>query len=279
MNRYILIHLRRRLVAFVRLALLAALLAAFLVACGTQPAQPQVVVSSPTPPETETVQPQAEVLRPLPVEAVTMDLGVGSPGRVDVVASGTWNDLCAQLARVEKKQEGKRIEISLSASAEEPGCPPDYLGVPFRVAVPLNPVQMELGEYQIAVNGVEIPFEWDPQKSFSSLPHNEAAIVTHVGVEIGVDSPDSISVVASGEFPNTCAQLDTIEQTITPGHIQIIILVEIPPGPAPDDGECQPGGLPFRLPIPVNADALVPGTYTIDVNGQQNSFDWPPSPG
>jgi len=278
MDRYFLIRPGRRRAMYARYALLAALLAVFLTACGALPVQ-QAEILSPTPAETGTAQPQADVLRPLPVEAVTVEVGVGSPGRVDVVASGTWNDLCAQLARVEQKQEGKRIEISLSASAEQPGCPPDNLGVPFRVEVPLNPVEMEIGEYQIAVNGVEIPFEWDPQKSFSSLPHTEAAIVTHVGVEIGVDAPTSVSVVVSGEFPNTCAQLDTIEQTLSPEHVQIILLAEILPGPAPDGSECQQGGLPFRLPIPLNPDSLAPGNYTIDVNGQQATFDWPPSPG
>ena len=213
MDRYIMIPARRRQDGFLRFAGLAALLAVFLAACGTLPAQPQ-----------------AEVLRPLPVEAVTVQVGVGSPIPVDVVASGTWNDLCAQLARVEQKQDGKRIEISLSASAEKPGCPTDNLGVPFRVAVPLNAVQMEIGEYQISVNGVETTFEWDPQKILSSRPHSEAAIVTHVGVEIGVDSPTSVNVVVSGEFPNTCAQLGTIDQISLAGVY-------------PDD---HPGGDPAR---------------------------------
>jgi hypothetical protein len=262
MDRYIIFPARRRQNGFLRFAGLAALLAVFLAACGMPPAQPQV-----------------EVLRPLPVEAVTVQVGVGSPIPVDVVASGTWNGLCAQLARVEHNQDGKRIEISLSASAEKPGCPVDNLGVPFRVAVPLNVVQMEIGEYQVAVNGVETTFEWDPQKIVSSRPRSQTAIVRHVGVEIGVDSPSSVNVVVSGEFPNTCAQIDTIDQTRSPGYIQMTILAEIPPGPAPDGSECREGGLPFRLPIPLNSDNLEPGNYTIDVNGQQANFDWPPSPG
>jgi hypothetical protein len=198
---------------------------------------------------------------------------------VDVVASGTWNDLCAQLGNVEQRRNGNRIEISLSASAEEPGCPPDNLGVPFRVAVPLNPVEMEIGEYQISVNGVETTFEWDPEKILSSRPSSEAAIVSHVGVEIGVDAPTSVNVVVSGEFPNTCAQLDVIDHTRSPGYIQITVTAETPPAASLAAVQCGVDGLPFRLSIPLNSDNLVPGNYTIDVNGYQTNFDWPPSPG
>jgi hypothetical protein len=220
----------------------------------------------------------SETLRPLPVEAVTVEVGVGSPIPIDVVASGTWNDLCAQLARVEQKQDGNRIEISLSASAEQPDCPPDNLGVPFRVAVPLNPVEMETGEYQISVNGVETTFEWDPEQIFSERPTTEAATVTHVGMEIGVDAPTSVNAVVSGEFPNTCTQMDTVDVSLSPGLIQITVMVEVPPAATLAAVQCGEEGLPFRLSIPLNSDRLEAGNYTIDANGQQNNFDWPPSP-
>ncbi|NLX36206.1 MAG: hypothetical protein GXY68_05920 [Chloroflexi bacterium] len=99
-------------------------------------------------------------LRPLAVEAVAVDIGTGSPIPVEIVAGGTWPDLCAQLARVETDIDGYEIQIALLASPVQTGCPPDYVGVPFRVAVPLNPVELPEGRYTATVNGVAATFDW-----------------------------------------------------------------------------------------------------------------------
>lgn len=117
------------------------------------PANPTSVGETPAPPETAD-------LRPLIVEDVRVTIGVGSPIPVDVLVSGSWNDLCAQLARMEQKVEGYRIEISLMASPAKPDCPPDAVGLPFRIAAPLNMVEMPEGMYTVVVNGVETKFEW-----------------------------------------------------------------------------------------------------------------------
>ncbi len=99
-------------------------------------------------------------LRPLAVEAVVVDVGVGSPIPVEIVASGTWPDLCAQLARVESHIDAGNVEVTLLASPQQPGCPPDAMGVPFRVAVPLNAVELPEGRYTITVNGMNTTFDW-----------------------------------------------------------------------------------------------------------------------
>jgi hypothetical protein len=99
-------------------------------------------------------------LRPLAVEAVTVEVGVGSPIPVEIVASGTWPELCAQLAQTTMRIDGARIEVTLSATSAQPDCPPDYVGLPFRVAVPLNVVELPEGTYTVSVNGVTAEFVW-----------------------------------------------------------------------------------------------------------------------
>ncbi len=136
-----------------QLIIVVALSSLVLSACATtQPPQP--VPAQATPPET---------LRPLVVGAVSVDVGVGSPGLLEIVASGDWPDLCAQLAKVTSRIDGTDIQISLFATAAEPSCPPDYVGVPFRIAIPLNPVELADGTYTATVNSVSTSFVWPQQ--------------------------------------------------------------------------------------------------------------------
>lgn len=101
-----------------------------------------------------------ETFRLLVVADVSIDIGVGSPGLLEIVASGDWPDLCAQLAQITSRIDGTEINISLLATAADPSCPPDYVGVPFRIAVPLNPVELPDGEYTVTVNSVSTSFLW-----------------------------------------------------------------------------------------------------------------------
>lgn len=86
------------------------------------------------------------------VDQVEVTVGVGSPIPVEVVVSGAWPDLCAQIAEVRNRMDGFKIDITVLASTVDP-CPPDHLGLPFRFAIPLNIVEMQAGTYTIAVNG------------------------------------------------------------------------------------------------------------------------------
>ena len=67
----------------------------------------------------------SQSLRPIVVADVQVQIGVGSPIPVDVFVSGTWPDLCAQLAEVTQHIGDDRIEIALLASASQPDCPPN----------------------------------------------------------------------------------------------------------------------------------------------------------
>ena len=97
--------------------------------------------------------------RPIEITHVSVEVGVGSPLPVHVVASGSWPDLCAQLAEVSQVIDGNEIEITLLATPAQADCPPDYLGLPFRLDVPLNIVQLREGAYTVSVNGITTTFD------------------------------------------------------------------------------------------------------------------------
>jgi hypothetical protein len=103
-------------------------------------------------------------LRPISVQDVSVEIGVGSPIPVDIFVSGEWPDLCAQLAQSTFFRNGSKIELTLLATPEDPDCPPDFVGLPFRIAYPLNAVELPPGEYTVTVNGVDTTFVWPVQK-------------------------------------------------------------------------------------------------------------------
>mgnify|MGYP000089801970 CR=1 FL=1 len=70
-------------------------------------------------------------LRPIAVQNVQVEVGVGSPIPVDVMVSGEWPGLCAQLAQVTMTQGEFSFDYNVLATPEETGCPPDMLGLPF----------------------------------------------------------------------------------------------------------------------------------------------------
>lgn len=102
---------------------------------------------------------QAGDLRPINVSNVHIEVGVGSPIPVDVFVSGEWPGLCAQLAQVSMTQGEFSFDYELLATPEEEGCPPDMVGLPFRIAIPLNVVELAEGTYTVTVNGVSASFD------------------------------------------------------------------------------------------------------------------------
>ncbi len=166
-------------------------------------------------PPTDSTPPLAEEsgLRLMQVEGVNVEIGVGSPIPVDVVVSGTWPDLCAQLARVEQQFANQRIEINLLASAADPNCPPDALGIPFRIAVPLNLVITPSGQYTLVVNGFETSFSWTgtlPEEMSGGESPRDRATVAFIGldgnlwvIQSGSDTPRQVTQDGTGDVTNT----------------------------------------------------------------------------
>jgi hypothetical protein len=97
--------------------------------------------------------------QPVNVEHVEVQVGVGSPIPVEIVASGSWPELCSQIAEVQSNIDGFQIDVTILASTAE-SCPPDHLGLPFRFAMPLNVAELPDGTYTVTVNGTSTTFDW-----------------------------------------------------------------------------------------------------------------------
>jgi hypothetical protein len=108
----------------------------------------------------ETNPNEATALRPIAVEGLSVEIGVGSPIPVDIVVSATWPDLCAQIALINMSIEGTNIDIALLATDETLGCPPDFVGAPMRIAIPLNGIELAPGDYRVTVNNSSTGFTW-----------------------------------------------------------------------------------------------------------------------
>ena len=96
--------------------------------------------------------PAGPYLQPLVVENVQVEVGIGSPLPVDIVASGTWPSLCSQIAEVKSQVDGFQIDYVVLASTVS-SCPPDHVGLSFVFRIPLNIAGMKDGTYTITVNG------------------------------------------------------------------------------------------------------------------------------
>lgn len=102
---------------------------------------------------TALANPAPQNTQPMIVNAVEVLVGIGSPLPVDIVVSGTWPSLCSQIADIKSSIDGFQIDISLLASMAD-SCPPDNVGLSFRLAIPLNVVELKEGTYTITVNGI-----------------------------------------------------------------------------------------------------------------------------
>jgi len=131
-----------------------------------------------------TIEQIVEEFRPIQVEAVQVEIGMGSPIPVDIFVSGSWPDLCAQLAQVNQIINENQITVEILVSPVSENCPPDQLGLPFRIAIPLNMVEMAHDTYTIDVNGVETSFQW-PQDEAETPETGDS--ISHVIAYIGND--------------------------------------------------------------------------------------------
>jgi len=215
------------------------------------------------------ITPEAVELRAIPVSHVEVQVGVGSPIPVDVFVSGGWPDLCAQLAETRQSVEGDRIEITLLATPADPDCPPDFVGLPFRIAVPLNVVELPVGLYTVAVNGVSTTFDWQQGNTTPTVPLMNAVQVDEVNIEIeGSRAVKSVRAIVSGRLPDICAQVNEIRMQREGTTFQIVVLASSSAGEG-----CVADGVPFQLVIPLNSTNLPAGPYDVNVNGVSASFD------
>jgi len=255
-----------------RFLIFMALLVVFLTNCAP-------LVGTPTPPPLKTEEPEIPITgyETVDVDRAEVQVGVGSPIPVYVVATGNLPDTCAQIEYTDIKQDGFSFRITLSAiPSNAEGCVQDTL--PFRIAIPLNTVNLPAGSYSVDVNGSRADFKLENANTTFSMPTADAVIsrddvpVDSVTVEIGVGSPIPVHTVVSLSLPNTCAQLGEIrlhrEGTIF--FVRLIADMAERPG-------CRADSIPFRLEIPLNMVGLDPKDHTVNVNGTSIDFSWDPA--
>jgi len=158
-------------------------------------------------------------LREVIVENVSVEIGVGSPIPVEAVVSGTWPGLCAQLAEVKQQVGDASFDIRLLATPDDPTCPEDHLGLPFRLAVPLNMAEKPIGSYTVTVNGVSTSFEWN-QRGGSIQP--DASRFTYESVGLTLD-PAFASGAVGQLVPENPGSADGPYWEVNPQYVSIAL--------------------------------------------------------
>lgn len=92
--------------------------------------------------------------------------------------------------------------------------------------------------------------------------------VDQVEALVGVGSPIPVQVIVSGNLPDSCAQLELMQQKQVGSHFDITLSTV----PSAAEG-CVQDTLPFKIFIPLNIVNLPAGSYTVSVNGSPASFE------
>jgi len=102
---------------------------------------------------------------------------------------------------------------------------------------------------------------------FSILPTTGLALVDEIDILILESFPVQINVIARGNLPDPCTEISEVLQEREGNTFFVSIKTYRPPGP------CIQVLAPFEVKIPLNVYGLPAGTYTVDVNGVQDTFD------
>lgn len=62
------------------------------------------------------------------------------------------------MRRVPGQAKRQPTGLAVRSLPADPACPTDYIGLPFRIAIPINVVQLPEGEYTVTVNGASATF-------------------------------------------------------------------------------------------------------------------------
>lgn len=205
------------------------------------------------------------------VDSVNIEYGVGSPIPVHAIVSANLPSACAQLGEVRVHRDGTTFFVRLVAYLpDQADCNEDR--IPVRLEVPLNIVNLPEGPYTVNANGVTASFDPRTRPAVpAELPAGRTPIqVENVEVQVGVGSPIPVEIVASGTWPDLCAQIAEVQSNVDGFNIDIAVLSSTVDSCPPDHL-----GLPFRFAIPLNIVEMAEGTYTVTVNGTLTTFDIP----
>ena len=99
------------------------------------------------------------------------------------------------------------------------------------------------------------------------VPGYQPVDVDRVKAEVGVGSPIPVQVTVTGTLPDTCAQIELLQQKQAGSNFNITIST------VPSNAEgCVKNSQPFEIMIPLNITNLPAGSYSVDVNGSRADF-------
>ena len=106
-----------------------------------------------------------------------------------------------------------------------------------------------------------------PTAPVSNEPSRGQAMVSTIDVQILESFPVQVNVVARGDLPDGCTQIDEVisQQTDTVFRVAITTVRQ----PA---AMCTQALVPFEEVVPLDVDGLAAGTYEVSVNGVTDSF-------
>ena len=99
------------------------------------------------------------------------------------------------------------------------------------------------------------------------MPTIGLALVDEIEIVILESFPVQVQVIAKGNLPDPCTEIYQITQKKEDNTFFITIKISRPTDP------CIQIIVPFEVKIPLNVYGLLAGTYTVDVNGVQATFD------
>jgi len=213
--------------------------------------------------------------QPVTIDGVDVEVGVGSPIPVHVNVSGNLPDTCSQVEYVEQVQDGLKFIITIGTTpSTSEDCIRDPL--PFRINLPLNVLDLPVGDYFVEVNGSRADFRIDSSASTGDLrtavmpTYKDDVQVDDVSVEVGVGSPIPVHAIVSANLPKSCGQLGEVQMRRDGYTFFVRLIAELPA-----QTDCNNDSLPIRLEIPLNIVNLPEGTYEVNVNGTSKKFDIP----
>ena len=107
-----------------------------------------------------------------------------------------------------------------------------------------------------------------PEIETIPAPSYQSVNVDQVKAEVGVGSPIPVHVTVTGTLPDTCAQIELVQQKQVGSNFDITISTI----PSNADG-CVQDSLPFEIMIPLNITNLPAGSYSVNVNGSRADFE------
>lgn len=95
--------------------------------------------------------------------------------------------------------------------------------------------------------------------------------VDQVQVEVGVGSPIPVHVIVSGNLPDPCSQVESVQVLQDKSNFDITLFATPDVGGPAVDG-CIKDPLPIRMSIPLSVIGLPAGDYSVTVNGSRADF-------